>query len=151
MAESSAAQFQSTTLVRDVFISYASPDKSVADAACEALEAAGVRCWIAPRDVTPGEFYAESIVHAIDSATVFVVVLSQHGGASQHVLREVERASSRRHPVVSLRIDTAALPAGLEYFLNSSQWLDAHATGVDRAMPRLVEAVRSALALPAAA
>ena len=70
---------------------------------------------------------------------------------SQHVLREVERASSKRHPVVSFRIDVSPLPAGLEYFLNTSQWLDASATGVDRAMPRLVDAVRSALALPSSA
>jgi hypothetical protein len=53
---------------RDAFISYASQDKAVADAVCAALESAGVACWIAPRDVTPGAFYAESIVHAIDSA-----------------------------------------------------------------------------------
>jgi TIR domain len=50
----------------DVFISYASPDSAVADAACESLERAGVTCWIAPRDVTPGAFYADEIVHAID-------------------------------------------------------------------------------------
>ena len=133
---------------RDVFISYASPDKAVADAVCAALEAAGVTCWIAPRDVTPGEFYAESIVHALDSSKVIALVLSQHAADSNHVIREVERASSKRHPVVSFRIDASPLPAGLEYFLNTSQWLDATATGVDRAIPRLVDAVRSALALP---
>ena len=135
----------------DVFISYASQDKAVADAVCAALESAGVACWIAPRDVTPGEFYAESIVHAIDSAKVVVLVLSQNAAVSQHVLREVERASSKRHLVVSFHIDLAPLPAGLEYFLNTSQWLDASATGVDRALPRLVDAVRSALAQPSAA
>ncbi len=128
----------------DVFISYASLDKAVADAVCAALESVGVTCWIAPRDVTPGEFYAESIVHAIDSAKVVVLVLSQNAAVSQHVLREVERASSKRHLVVSFRIDLAPLPAGLEYFLNTSQWLDASATGVDRALPKLVDAVQVA-------
>jgi TolB-like protein/Tfp pilus assembly protein PilF len=139
------------TLSREVFISYASQDKPVADAACDALERAGVACWIAPRNVTPGEFYAESIVHAIDSTKVIVLVLSKNAADSQHVLSEVERARSRRHPVVSFRLDTAPLPAGLEYFLNTSQWLDASATGVDRALPRLVDAVKSALAQPSAA
>jgi TolB-like protein/Flp pilus assembly protein TadD len=133
---------------RDVFISYASQDKVVADAVCEALEKAGVVCWIAPRDVTPGEFYAESIVHAIDSTKVIVLVLSQHSADSQHVLREVERASSKRHPVVSFRLDSAQLPAGLEYFLNSSQWLDASTTGVAGSLPRLLDAVKTALSQP---
>ena len=135
----------------DVFISYASQDKSVASAVCGHLERAGVACWIAPRNVTPGEFYAESIVHAIDSAKVAVLVLSRHTADSQHVLREVERASSKRHPIVTFRTDDAPLPAGLEYFLNSSQWLDASATGAHRALPKLVDAVRSALAQPSAA
>jgi TolB-like protein/cytochrome c-type biogenesis protein CcmH/NrfG len=57
----------------------------------------------------------------------------------------VERATSKRHPVVSLRIDQAPLPAGLEYFLNTSQWLDASAGDTVRAMPKLVAAVRIAI------
>ena len=38
----------------DVFISHSSKDKHVADAICAVLERRGLRCWIAPRDVTPG-------------------------------------------------------------------------------------------------
>jgi TolB-like protein/Tfp pilus assembly protein PilF len=147
MAEDQAPEFPATS-GRDVFISYASQDKAVADAVCEALERNGLRCWIAPRDVTPGEFYAESIVHAIDSTKVIVLVLSEHSADSQHVLREVERASSKRHPVVSFRLDSAPLPAGLEYFLNSSQWLDASTTGVAGSLHRLVDAVKTALSQP---
>jgi TolB-like protein/Tfp pilus assembly protein PilF len=129
-----------------VFVSYASRDAGIANAIVEALETAGLKCWIAPRDVVPGEFYADAIVRAIDAAKVIVLTLSQNAAASPHVLREVERASSKRHPVVSFRIDLAPLPAGLEYFLNTSQWLDASATGADRALPRLVEAVQRAVA-----
>src|SRR5476651_1662173 len=79
-----------------VFISYASQDVAVADAIVEALERHGLSCWIAPRDVVPGESYAGAIVHAIDASKLLVLVLSEHGCASQHVLREVERASSNR-------------------------------------------------------
>jgi TolB-like protein/Flp pilus assembly protein TadD len=133
----------------DVFISYASPDSAVADAACESLERAGVTCWIAPRDVTPGAFYADEIVHAIDAAKAIVLILSQHAAESPHVLREIERATSKRHPVVSLRIDHAPLPAGLEYFLNTSHWLDASGGDPARAMPKLVSATQVALGVPA--
>lgn len=38
----------------DVFISYSSKDKPVADATVAVLEANGIRCWIAPRDIRPG-------------------------------------------------------------------------------------------------
>jgi TolB-like protein/predicted Zn-dependent protease len=130
------------------FISYASQDKAVADAVCLALEGAGVACWIAPRNVLPGESYAGAIVHAIDDTKLIVLILSVHGASSQHVLREVERGISKRHTVVTLRIDSAPMPADLEYFLNMSQWLDASGMGVERALPRLVDAVQQAVASP---
>ena len=40
--------------MRDVFVSYATEDRSTAEAVCAALEAKGLRCWIAPRDIHPG-------------------------------------------------------------------------------------------------
>jgi TolB-like protein len=129
-------------------ISYASQDGAVAAVVCNALEQAGVTCWIAPRDVTSGAFYADELVHAIDSARALVLILSQSAAASPHVHREVERAISKRHPVVSLRIDRAALPAGLEYFLNTSQWLDASGGDTARTMPKLVAAVQVAIDRP---
>ena len=135
----------------DVFISFASADSAVAGAVCDALERAGVACWVAPRNVMLGEFYADAIVRAIDTTRAIVVILSQHAIASPHVLREVERASSKRHPVISLRIDLAPLPAGLEYFLNTSQWLDASGGELGSALPTLVTAVRRVIASPSAA
>jgi TolB-like protein/tetratricopeptide (TPR) repeat protein len=133
-------------LSKDVFVSYASQDAAVANSVVEALESRGIRCWIAPRDVTPGEFYAGVIVHAIDAAKATVLILSQHSAASPHVVREVERAASKRHPVISLRIDRTPLPADLEYFLNTSQWLDASEGEPSRAFPKLMAAVRKVLA-----
>ena len=132
----------------DVFLSYASQDIVIAEAACEALEHAGVICWIAPRDVTPGTFYADEIVHAIDASKALVLILSENAAGSPHILREVERAASKRHPVVSLRIDKAPLPAGLEYFLNTSQWLDASGVEPTRTFPKLISATRAAIQAP---
>jgi hypothetical protein len=57
----------------------------------------------------------------------------------------VERAASKRHAVISLRIDKTPLPAGLEYFLNTSQWLDANSGDMARALPKLAAAVRVAI------
>jgi TolB-like protein len=131
---------------REVFISYASPDRATADALCVAMETAGVTCWIAPRDINPGEFYADAIVHAIDAAKVMVLVLSQQTSASPHVAREVERATSKRCAIVSFRIDQFTMPPALEYFLNASHWLDASMAGVTATVPVLVDAVKRLLA-----
>jgi TolB-like protein/Flp pilus assembly protein TadD len=131
-----------------VFLSHASQDSAIALSVCEALERAGMTCWIAPRDVTPGAFYADEIVHAIDTARAIVLILSENAAASPHVLREVERAVSKRHPVISLRIDQAPLPVGLEYFLNTSHWLDASKCEIASVIQKLVAAVRRAIETP---
>jgi TolB-like protein len=129
---------------RRVFISYASHDVAVAQKVCSALETAGFACWIAPRNVVPGTMYADGIVHAIDESSILVLILSEQAIASAHVGREIERAVSKRHPVVALRIDAAPLTAAFEYFLNQSQWIEGG--GSDAAIAQLVGAVGQHLA-----
>jgi TolB-like protein/cytochrome c-type biogenesis protein CcmH/NrfG len=125
-----------------VFISYASKDVAAADAVVATLEGHGVACWIAPRDVKPGALYAEAIVRAISDAKALVLVLSENSVASAHVSKEVERASSKRRPVIALRIDDAPLSPALEYFLSESHWVDARAGGLDSALAKLIAAIR---------
>src|SRR5476651_464934 len=125
-----------------VFISYASQDIAVAKKLCAVLEAANLPCWIAPRDVRAGESYAAAIVQAINDCRMLVLVLSKSAIDSPHVLREVERASSKKRPVLSIRMDAAALPPDLEYFLSANHWLDASAGPIERILPALVESVR---------
>jgi hypothetical protein len=127
--------------IRLVFISYASADAPLAQKVCAALEAAGFRCWIAPRDVVPGTLYAEGIVQALDESRVLVLVLSKDAVASAHVGKELERSTSKRHPIIALRTDAAPLTPAFEYFLNESQWIDVGAGGTDAAIAKLVEAV----------
>ena len=95
--------------VGHVFVSHASADTAIAEQVCAALERAGLRCWIAPRDVMPGTLYADAIVRAISNAKVVVLVLSENAVASPHVGKEIERSSSKRRPIVALRIDAAPL------------------------------------------
>ena len=125
-----------------IFISYASQDVAVADKLCAALEASGFPCWIAPRDVRAGESYAAAIVQAINDCKMLVLVLSKSASESSHVLREVERASSKKRPVLVVRMDTAGLPPDLEYFLSANQWLDASRGPLEQILPALIASVR---------
>ena len=133
-----------------VFISYASQDTSVAQRLCTTLEAAGLPCWIAPRDVRAGESYAAAIVQAINSCRMLVLILSKSAIESSHVLREVERASSKKRPVLSIRMDATPLPPDLEYFLSANQWLDASGGPIEQILPALVESVRDHDSAPGA-
>ena len=132
-------------IARHLFISYASHDAEVAQRACSAMEAAGFPCWVAPRDVVPGTVYADGIVRAINETEILVLILSAHAIASAHVRKELERAASKRHPIIVLRIDAAPLTPALEYFLSESQWIEAGRDGTDAAIAKLVCAVQQHL------
>ena len=134
---------------RSVFLSYASHDAETANKVCQSLEAHGISCWLAPRDVKPGTQYADAIVRAINDAKAVVLVLSGSAVASDHVAREVERAASKHKPIIAFRIDGEALNPGLEYFLSNSQWIDVSALGMSAALKKLAEAVGQGPTAPA--
>jgi TolB-like protein len=125
-----------------VFVSYASPDAAVASALVESLERHGIACWIAPRDVKAGALYADAIVRAISAAKALVLVLSESAIDSSHVGKEVERASSKKRPIIAMRIDNAPLTPALEYFLSESQWVEAQGEQKESAYARLIDAIR---------
>jgi TolB-like protein/Flp pilus assembly protein TadD len=125
----------------NIFVSYASQDAAVANSIVENIEGKGLKCWIAPRDVSPGAQYADAIVRAINEAKAVVLVLSGSAVESAHVGREVERAASKRKSIIPFRLDTAALNPELEYFLSNSQWIDVPKLGMPAALAKLKEAV----------
>ena len=128
----------------DVFISYASEDKQVADAVCAALEGAGVACWIAPRDIVAGS-YGAAIVKAIASCKVLVLVFSSNANRSSQVRREVERAGSRGKVIYPLRIEDVQPSEDLEFFISSEHWMDAFAQTPETYLPRFASNVKSLL------
>src|SRR5690242_16445475 len=88
----------------DVFISYSSADKAIAYEACAALEAAGIQCWIAPRNILASKNWGSAIVDAIDNSRAMVVVFSATANGSEQIEREVASAVDRRMPLVLMRI-----------------------------------------------
>jgi TolB-like protein/tetratricopeptide (TPR) repeat protein len=137
-----AANAAATAESARVFVSYASPDAAVAGALVESLERHGIACWIAPRDVKAGALYADAIVRAISGAKALVLVLSEDAIGSSHVGKEVERASSKKRPIIALRIDNKPLTPALEYFLSESQWIEAQGENKEPAYASLIDAIR---------
>jgi hypothetical protein len=125
----------------DVFISYASKDKIVADAMCARLESAGIRCWIAPRDIVAGTSYGEAIIEAIRGAKVMVLVFSSNANASGHIPKEVERAVSRGVAILPFRIEDVAPGKSLDYFIGSVHWLDAMTPPMEKHLDDLAATV----------
>lgn len=109
----------------DVFISHSSKDFMAANALCQAFEAQGVKCWIAPRDIPPGADFAYSIDLAIQAAPAMVLVFSTHADTSEHVITEVDLAMDYKATILPVRIENT-LPKMLNYRLRRRQWTDAY-------------------------
>jgi hypothetical protein len=127
----------------DVFVSYAQPDREAAFRIAEQLEAQGVSCWIAPRDVPPGAEYGQAIIDAIEGAKALVLTFSEAANESQFVRREVERAVSKTKPVFPVRVREAQPSGALEFFIAGAQWVDAFETPLERSLAPIVGAVRA--------
>jgi hypothetical protein len=133
-------------MVHEVFICYASRDKAIADAVCDALESRQIKCWIAPRDVLPGTEWAETIVDALDESRVLVLVLSSSSNTSPQVIREVGRAASKGIPIIPIRIDDVVPSKAMDFFVSSHHWLDAQTGPLKKHLKRLTDTVQQILA-----
>ncbi len=137
-------------MAHDVFISYSSKDKPTADAVCATLERTGLRCWIAPRDILPGEDWGASIIDAINGSKAMVLVYSRHANDSPQIRREIERAVHKQIAVVPFRIEDVPMSKSLEYFISTPHWLDALTPPLERHIEYLAETLRRLMHLNAA-
>ena len=110
---------------RDVFISYSQPDHGCAFEVVARLEAQGINCWIAPRDIAPSADWAAEIMDAICSARVMILVFSASSILSPQVRREVERAVHKQLSILPFRIEDVLPSKSLEFFLSAQHWMDA--------------------------
>jgi hypothetical protein len=138
-------------MAHDVFISHSTNNRPVANAVCAALENAGIRCWIAPRDVLPGRSYSGEITRAIQQSRAFVLIFSEHSNNSEQVLREVQLAANSRLHIVQFRIDPVLPSDDLEYYLSGPHWLDAVTPPLEDHLAQLKSSMKALLALPRAA
>jgi hypothetical protein len=129
-------------MAHDVFISYSAQDKPIADAICANIEAAGVRCWISPRDIAPGEDWPAAIATAISQSRIMVLVFSTSSNASDDVGREIILAANHRLVIIPFKIDNVEPEPGKQYYLARTHWLDAVNPPTQAQINALVERVK---------
>jgi hypothetical protein len=126
----------------DVFISYASRDKPIADAICNYLESRQIRCWIAPRDILPGMQYQEAIIDAIDSSSILVLVFSVDSNESTHVLTELNEAMSNKVIIIPFRVEDVQPSKSMKYLISVPHWLDAMNPPMSQHIEKLEQTIR---------
>ncbi|MBE6889332.1 MAG: toll/interleukin-1 receptor domain-containing protein [Ruminococcaceae bacterium] len=107
-----------------VFISHSSENSAEAEKICGYIEKEGHKCFLAPRDIRSGHEYAEEIINGIDGSDVMLLLLSEKANSSPHVLREIERAVSKKIAIMVYKLEDVKLSKSMEYFLMTHQWLN---------------------------
>lgn len=133
-------------MATDVFISYSTKNTPFAETVCQALEADGLTCWIAPRNIPAAQPWMEAIMEGLNGSQSLVLVLTEASNASPQVLREVERAVNRRLPILVLRVENVTPSSSLEYLISVEQWLDLFTPPLDERLTQLGNVLRAAIA-----
>lgn len=78
-----------------LFLSYANQDEALARRLYQDLQNKGVRCWMAPHDLRPGDYHHSRIDEAIHLHEKTLLLLSEHAVNSSWVKHEVQVALAR--------------------------------------------------------
>jgi len=125
----------------DVFISYSNKDKTIADGVCSKLEDNKIRVWIAPRDVPGGSNFADSIIEAIDTCKIFVLIWSANTNASEHILNEIEEAFDQGVTIIPFRIQDVEPTRAMRYYFGRTHWLDAMTPPLEKHIKLLADTI----------
>jgi hypothetical protein len=110
---------------KSVFISHSSKDFAIASEICANLESMGVTCWIAPRDIQPGENYGAAILKGLETSSAVIFLMTESSNKSGPVQSEIERAFNYNKVIIPIRLKDIKLSKELEFFVAKAQWIDA--------------------------
>ena len=131
--------------MHEVFISYSHKDEKIREAVCQKLEAEGIKCWYAPRNIQPGEEWADSITNALKQSKVMILIFTDNSNNSNQVLREVGLAVDFKEAIIPFKCDNTIPSGSMQYYLSTLHWLNAP-DGPESALPELTELTKKALA-----
>lgn len=125
--------------LRAVFVSHSSADKAMAQSLCASLEAQGFTCWIAPRDIAPGQSYALGCLQGVAESHSFVLLASESALASVQVLSEVEQAHKRAKPIYTVLLPPAKVRGEMDFYLSRLHWMDGGGRSADDIAAKLAQ------------
>lgn len=131
--------------MRDIFISYAKEDKLVARKLIQKLESQNYSCFIYPRDITNSSDKKSEINKAVEESNLFLLVLSDAAEKSNSINEELKFAVENEKNVIPIVTGKTSNSLGMNYLLNSLEWVDIYNDGFDSAYEVLVEIIEEFL------
>lgn len=132
----------------DVFISYSRKDSEVVDKIYDALEGAGIHCFIDRDGISGGADFPMILAEAIMESKLLLLVASENSYQSDFTQKELTFAVSNKGSsfIFPLIVDGSKMPPKLEFLLSDINWRNlGHSYRIDK---ELVEDVKHKLANP---
>ena len=126
---------------KDIFVSYTTPDRRIADDVVAFFEGQGIDCFIAPRDIDPGKAYAANLMRAIDASRAIILIASSAINESEHVLNEIEAIVHKKKPLIPFFIEDFEMSDEFCYYLSRTQRIVAYPDPVPSYYGKLMTAV----------
>lgn len=112
----------------DVFISYKSETIDIVNAIVHSLEAEGIRCWYAPRDLErtyTESYYSDAINKVIHETKVVIAIVCDEMLNSGWCRNEMDLALDTGKIVIPYSIRKVTISNGLTMRMRGHHWIDA--------------------------
>ncbi len=128
---------------KDIFVSYTTNDKAIADSLVNYLEGLDYTCFIAPRDIDPGKAYAANLMSAISDCKLVILVASSSINTSEHCLNEVDVVVEKKKPILPIFVEEFSLNDDYRYYLGRKQQIFAYPEKIERYFAKILDGVET--------
>ncbi|SVC16786.1 uncharacterized protein METZ01_LOCUS269640, partial [marine metagenome] len=126
----------------EVFVSYSSQDRDRVIPVVEYLRNSGISVWVDEGNIHAADLWSEQIVQAIAGCQVMVVMLSGNSTDSHNVVKEAMLASEQKKALLPVYLESAEIPARLQYQLAGIQHLELYGQGEEQVLSDLVTGLK---------
>ncbi len=129
--------------MKPIFISCADSTATVhaASTIVGHLEAKGLACFFAARDVARGAGHGATILSALKECALVLLVVSRDMDGSEQVLTEIDAAVSSRKSVLPVFIEDVVLNNDFRYYIGRKQWVIAYPGALDTYLEKIYRMV----------
>jgi hypothetical protein len=125
-----------------VFISFSSADKAIAEKIASRLTLNGITCWISSKNIPAGADYQACIVEAIHVAEIVILIFSSSAKSSNEIIKELSLASKKI--LIPTRIEDVLPEGAFQYQLSNRQFIDLF-EDFDSRLDDLTDVIKNAL------
>lgn len=130
----------------EVFVSFQSNDRDVAESIADAISGAGFSAWCYTQHVKGGADYTDVAARAIQDCDVMIVVITNHSLASDHVNSEIviaKESGKQKMPILcGVSVDEyKATRPGWHYVFGATVCIEIDPGHVSKSIPDIISAL----------